>query len=380
MRWKDWAGYYAICAYDAYPDREYFAFRHAAGVIDVTPLYKYDVRGKDAAAFLSRITVRNIQKLKPGQVTYLCWCDDDGKIVDDGTISRLDDQHYRMTAAEPTWSWLWRYARGYDVTIEDVSDQIATLSIQGPNSREILNAATDGAVGGLRFFRVMKAKLGRIDALISRTGYTGDLGYEAWVRNEDALTLWDTLMEVGRPWRIEACGLDAMDITRVEAGFIMNNVDYYSANHCLIESRKSTPYELGLNWMVELERDPFNGQAALQREAREGAKRVLVGLDIDWNELEAQFAAYGLPPQAPTAAWRLSIPVYDHGSGRQVGYAHSGAWSPILKKNLALATVEPGYGHLGSTVRFEVTVEHTRRTVKATVVQKPFFDPPRKKA
>lgn len=379
LRWKDWAGYYAVCAYDAYPEREYFAFRHAAGVIDVTPLYKYDLRGKDAAAFLSRITVRNLSKLKVGQVTYLCWCDDDGKIVDDGTVARLDEHYYRMTAAEPSWSWLWRYARGYDVAIEDVSDQIATLSIQGPNSLEILDTLTAGAVRSLRFFRIMKARIDKIDALISRTGYTGDLGYEVWVRNDDAEALWDALMAAGKPWRIEACGLDAMDITRVEAGFIMNNVDYYSAQHCLIESRKSTPYELALDWMVELEREPFIGQQALQREFREGPKRVLVGLDIDWNEIESHFAQHGLPPSVPAAAWRSSIPIYEPGDGRQIGYGHSGAWSPVLKKNLALATVEPRFGAIGATVRFEVTVEHTRRAVKATVAPKPFFDPPRKK-
>lgn len=381
-RWKNWAGYYTVCAYDTNPDREYFAFRHAAGLIDVTPLFKYDVKGPDAAAYLSFLTVKDASKLAIGQVTYTCWCDDRGKLIDDGTVSRLGENEFRVTAAEPSYGWFTRYARGFNVTIEDVSQKNAALSLQGPNSREILKKISDARMDELKFFRFTKTKIegkgGPMSAIISRTGYTGDLGYEIWVDSADALKLWDSLMVNGRAHGIEAAGLDAMDITRIEAGFIMNGVDYTSANHCLVERRMSTPFEANLGWTVQLERDLFVGQAALQKEKREGSQKAFVGLDISWEEIEALFGEYHLPPEVPTAAWRTSIPVYDFDGREQVGYASSGAWSPTLKKNLALATVSPEHAEPGTQLKFEITVEHKRRQVSATVTKTPFFNPARK--
>ena len=379
LSWKDWAGYYAVRAYDTYPEREYFAIRHAAGVIDVTPLYKYDVIGRDAAAFLSRIMVRNVHKLKVGRVVYTCWCDDEGKLVDDGTVARLDDVHYRVTSAEPAFAWLGRFARGVDVRVEDSSRRLGALSVQGPNSRSVLEVATGTALGTVGYFRLANAKIDGADVVVTRTGYTGDLGFEVWVERGDAIKVWDALFAAGRNFGIEPAGLDAMDITRIEAGYILNGVDYYSSLHCLIDLRKSTPYEMGLGWMVRTERAPFNGQAALRAEKASGPARLLVGLVIDWDEHARLFDALGLPPEIPTAAWREPVPVYDD-TGTQVGYATSGAWSPILKKNLALATVRAGFGEPGTRLRFEVTVEYVRHTVTATVVEKPFFDPERKRA
>ena len=378
LLWKEWAGYYAVRAYDTYPEREYFAFRHTAGLIDVTPLFKYEVHGPDAAEFLSRIVVRNINKLKLGRVVYCCWCDDDGKVVDDGTIARLDEAYFRVTAAEPNIAWLQRFMRGYDVTIEESTAQIGALSLQGPNSRAILNEISEKNIDGLKYFGVMPSKIDGAEVQISRTGYTGDLGFEIWVRNENALKIYDALIEGGKNFGIEPAGLDSMDVTRIEAGYILNGVDYYNTNHCLIESRKSTPYELDLGWLVKLKRGPFNGRDALVKEKERGPKRVLVGLEMDWDEHEAHFASKGLPPEIATAAWRTPVPVYNE-SGEQIGYANSGAWSPILKKNLALATVATAYGKPGTVLRFEVTVEYERRTVAARVVPKPFFDPPRKR-
>lgn len=416
-RWKDWAGFYAVCAYDAYPDREYMAFRHAVGMIDVSPLYKYEITGRDAERFLSRLMVRDAAKIKPGQVAYTCWCNAEGHIEDDGAALRLGESHFRLTANQPSISWLSRHSRGYDVNIQDSSDQIAVLSVQGPNSRTLLSDVADCDLAGLRFFRSTPAKITRlpatpsrprngapfytsvaprgespsavgaprIDALISRTGYTGDLGYEVWVANEDALDLWDTLMAAGKAYGLQPAALDAMDITRIEAGFVLAGVDYYHASKCLIDKRKSTPAELGFDWMVALDRGPFIGQDALAAERQRGPSRVLVGLEIDWDEHVAAFAEHGLPMELSPAAWRVSVPVYAAGGlnprtpGRQIGYATSGVWSPILKKNLALATLEAPYAKIGAQVRFEVTVEYERRTVKATVAPKPFFDPPRKK-
>lgn len=376
--YKDWAGYYAVRSYDTTHDREYFAFRHACGLIDVTPLYKYDVRGADAARYLARIMVRDIRKLKPGQVMYVCWCDDHGHMIDDGTVSRLGDDHYRVTSAEPAWHWLVRASRGMQIALEDVSDRIAALSIQGPTSRDALDAACDGGVRELKFFRLVHTRIESADVIVSRTGYTGDLGYEIWMRNEDALPVYDAITRAGRAWGLEPAGLDAMDVTRVEAGFILNGVDYYSALRCLIPSRKSTPYELGLGWMVNLERETFIGRDGLIRENRLGSVRKLVGLEVDWDETEALFRAHGLPPEVHPGGWRDARPVYDI-RGAFIGQATSGAWSPILKKNLALATVKSEFATPGTVLRFEITVEYERRAVKATVVEPPFFNPERKR-
>jgi len=377
--YKDWAGYWAVRSYDTTHEREYFAFRHACGLIDVTPLYKYDVRGRDAARVLARVMARDVRKLKANQVAYVCWCDDDGHVLDDGTVTRFDADNFRVTSSEPALHWLRRASRGFQITIEDVSHRIAALSIQGPTSRDAVNAACGGDVAKLGFFRLAQSRIDGVDVQISRTGYTGDLGYEIWMLNEDALRVYDALMAAGRAYGIEPAGLDAMDVTRVEAGFILNGVDYYPATRCLIPSRKSTPYELGLGWMVHLEREPFFGRDALQREKQRGSTRMLVGLELDWDEFEGMFRAHGLPPEVHPGGWRDARPVYDT-RGLFIGQATSGAWSPILKKNLALATVKSDYAAPGTTVRMEVTVEYERRAVRATVVETPFFNPERKRA
>jgi len=377
--YKDWAGYYTVCSYDTCHEREYYALRNAAGLIDVSPLYKYEVYGKDAAAFLSRVMVKNINELEVARCTYLCWCDDHGKVLDDGTVSRLDDTYFRVTAAEPTLSWLMRQSRRFDVTIEDSTDRIGALSLQGPMSREILKKVSDADMDSLRYFGLAKAKLDDVEVVISRTGYTGDLGYEVWVEREQALEVYDAIMAGGRDYRIQPVGLDAMDVTRIEAGYIMNGVDYFSANTCVIESRKSTPYEIGLGWTVDLERDPFIGQDALKAQKATGPAWTFVGLVYEWHAFERLFNEFGLPPQLPGGAWRTPVPVYNN-KGVQVGQATSGAWSAILKDNLALATVKSAYAEPGTVMHIEVTVEFERRRVPVIVTKTPFFDPPRKKA
>lgn len=379
MRWKDWAGYYAVCSFSTYPEREYFAFRHAAGLIDVTPLFKYEIHGGDAAAFLSRVMVRDVTKLKIGQVAYTCWCDEAGKLLDDGTVWRLDEAYFRVTAAEPSLAWFEQAAHGFDVRIEDSTTRIAAVSLQGPNARAILKQVTDVDMDGLGFFRLVRGKIDGFDATVTRTGYTGDLGYEIWVDADRAVGLWEALAYAGKPFGLEPAGLDALDICRIEAGFIMNGVDYFSANHCLIDSRKSTPYEAGLGWTVKLDRDPFIGQRALAVEKEDGSARALVGLEIDWDETEVLFARHGLPPDICPMAWRSAVPVYASG-GEQIGQATSGVWSPTLKKNLALATVNRPHHRIGNELQIEVTVEYVRHKVTARVCKKPFFDPKRKRA
>ena len=379
LRWKDWSGYHAVCAYDTYPEREYFAFRYAAGLIDVTPLFKYEVHGPDAASFLAHVMVKNINKLKVGQVTYCCWCDERGKLLDDGTVSRLADSYFRVTAADPALAWLTRNVGPFDVQIEESTETIAAVALQGPCARDILKQATDADIDSLGFFRLTEANIDGFSAVITRTGYTGDLGYEIWVPNEHAVGLWDTLMNVGRDYGMQPAGLDALDVTRVEAGFIMNGVDYFSSNHCLIESRMSTPYETGLGWTVNLDREPFIGQRSLQEEKKRGPKRRFVGLELDWDEYERLHAKHNLPPAVCSEAWRSAVPVYST-RGEHVGQATSGAWSPTLKKNLALATIRASHAKVGTVLRMEVTVEYVRHTVAAVVSKRPFFDPPRKRA
>ncbi|TDJ69518.1 MAG: aminomethyl transferase family protein [Planctomycetota bacterium] len=376
--WKEWAGYHAVRSYETSHEREYLAFRHGAGLLDVSPLCKYEVKGPDAGRFLAYVTVKDVTKLGLGRVTYLCWCDPRGHVLDDGTITRWDDDHYRMTSADPSYAWLHRNARGFEVEITDVTEELAALALQGPNSRAVLAAVFGSELESLRFFRGVRAQAGRIPVEITRTGYTGDLGYEIWIPAQHALAVWDALVEAGAAYGLLPAGLDALDVTRVEAGFILGGIDYTSARKAVIPSQRSTPQEIGLGWAVGLERDPFIGQAALCREAREGARYAMVGLDIDWDELEHLYDAADLPPDLSPQAWRSSIPVY-HGVV-QVGYASSGAWSPTLKKNLAIATVEAAHAPIGTELAIEWTVDHARKTVKATVVPRPFFDPPRKRA
>lgn len=376
--WKEWAGYHAVRSYDTCHEREYYALRHAAAMIDVTPLFKYEVRGPDAARFLSRVTVKNVARMRHGRVSYLCWCDDAGQLIDDGTVSRLGEEHFRLTAAEPSLAWLSRFAGPYDVTIEDSSARIAAVAIQGPNSRAVLARAAEADVEGLKFFRVTTGSIAGKPAWISRTGYTGDLGYEVWCAAEDALVVWDAIFAAGREYRLAPMGLDALDVSRVEAGFIMNGVDYFSAHHCLIDARKSSPFEAGLGWTVQLDRDDFVGRNALVEEKRRGSDWSFVGLEMDWDEYEKLFAGFGLPPHVPSGAWRDAVPLYG-GDGKQVGYATSGAWSPMLKRNLALATVRAAQGRIGTRLQMEVTAEFERRRVTATVVKTPFYDPPRKR-
>ena len=382
LLYKDWSGYLAVRSYDTHHDEEYYAFRHSAGLLDVTPLFKYDVTGPDAARLLSRVTVRAAEPQKVGLVRYLCWCDDRGDVLDDGTVTRLDDQRFRVTSADPSLRWLQQHARGLDVRVTDVSTEIAALALQGPTSRAVLASVLGSDVEGLRFFRATTAPgpAGVGEVLVTRTGYTGDLGYEVWVANDGALALWDALVEAGRPHGLLPAGLDALDVTRVEAGFLLGGVDYTSARSARIASQRSTPYELGFGWMVELDREPFVGRDALRRANERGPSRELVGLEVDWPELERLFDAEGLPPELPAMTSRDGVPIYQRGTGRFIGQATSRAWSPECKAYLALATVEADFAQVGTEVDVEVTVEYRRAPCRAVVRPRPFFDPERKKA
>lgn len=379
LRWREWAGYFVAEKYDTVHDNEYHMIRQSAGYIDVSPLFKYDVTGPDATRLLDLVMVRDVSRMKPNQVTYTAWCDEEGKTIDDGTITCFDASHYRVTAAHPTLAWFRRHAHRLDVHIEDVSERYGALAVQGPRARAILVDA-GLPVAQLGFFKAQRVPVGGYEVVVTRTGYTGDLGYEIWVEAAHAPDLYDRIAKAGEPHHAGPAGMLALDLVRIEAGFIMIDVDYHSARHALVEDQKSSPFEIGLGWVVNLKKPHFVGKAALEEEKRRGVRWATVGLEIDWDELEALYDALGLPPHLPTSAWRMSVPLYDRLSGRQIGYGTSGCWSPLLKKNLAIATVESAYSTVGTEMKIDVLVERERKTVTARVVDKPFFDPPRKKS
>jgi len=378
QNWRKWAGYFVVGSYEHTIDREYWAIRNAAALIDVSPLMKYIIKGKDAAALLHKVTTRNIHKLSVGQVYYTGWCDDEGKMIDDGTVARLDETTFRLTAAEPNLRWLMLNAVGLDVQFEDQTNSVASLSLQGPNSRVILNHICESNLDGLKYFRLMKNKLSGVEVTISRTGYTGDLGYEIWMDAQDAIKVWDAIMEAGHDYGILPVGILALDMARVEAGLFMLDVDYTSTTHAWIEAQKSSPFELGLDWTVALDKPGyFVGRRALEREKKEGSAWKLMGIEIDWVGMEALYAEVGMPPQIPGTAIRASMPIMV--GNVQVGYASTASWSPLLKKYIALAHLEKPYYEVGTDVRMEITVEHHRKHAPAKVVKLPFYEPEWKK-
>jgi aminomethyltransferase len=376
--WRRWAGFVAASQYDLVHDREYHAIRSSAGLIDVSPLYKYLIGGPDAAKLLDRVVTRDVMKMKVAQVGYTCWCDSHGKVIDDGTISRLGERQFRMTSADPSLRWLSENAVGMNVAIEDVSESTAALALQGPNSRIILEQLTQSDLSGLKYFRLTHTAARGIPVTISRTGYTGDLGYEIWVDAAQALPLWDALVAAGTPYGVTPAGMLALDIARIEAGLVLIEVDYFSSHRAMIESQKSSPFELNLAWTVDLAKPFFVGRDALAAERARGPEWRLTGIEVEWDALERLYADVGLPPRLPTVAWRTSVPLYAY--GKQVGYATSGCWSPLLKRSIALGHVMAPHFAPGSGLEIEITVEHHRKRAPARTVQTPFFDPERKRA
>ena len=378
QEWRRWSGYLAATNYELTHENEYFAIRTKAALLDITPLYKYIISGSDAQQFLDRLVTRNIGICKVGQVMYTPWCDEDGKQIDDGTVQRLANDKFRITSAEPNLEWIEQNAAGMNLTITDDSKTTAALALQGPNSRAILNSIASDSLDSLKFFWMLNTQFHDISVTISRTGYTGDLGYEIWMDPKDALSVWDLLMDKGKSYGITPTGLQALDMARIEAGLILLDVDYISARHAIIEPRKSSPYELGLGWAVKMKKKDFIGKKALKAELSRGPKWNLVGIEIEWEELENLYRDAGLAPSLPSTAWRTSTPLY-HGD-EQVGYATSGCWSPILKRYIALAHVKSEFSQLGSKLKFELKVEHFRKLTPAKVVNTPFFDPERKRS
>jgi aminomethyltransferase len=384
QQWREWSGYWASSSYADAHDIEYNAIREAAALIDVSPLYKYRVTGPDALALVDRVITRDASRMAVGQVFYTPWCDEHGMVIDDGTVHRVDEHEFLWTAADPQYRWLALNARGLEVTIEDVTEATAAVALQGPFARAVLEAATEQPFDDLRYFRRRGAKLvnGDIEVGVSRTGYTGDLGYEVWIPADRAAHAWDALMEAGRAFGLRPAGMLALDVVRLEAGLVLLEVDYTSARHALNPEQNYSPFELGMGKLVALDKGAdFVGRLALRRErARGGPARRLVGIQLDWGGIEGAFSAHGLPPAISASIDRSPVPVFGRRGGSQVGKVTSHGWSPILKQAIGLASVAPAYEPIGSELSVEWTVEGHRGRVNATVVAMPFLDLPRKRA
>ena len=376
LSYRDWAGYCAPSSYEAHHEHEYNAIRNACALIDISPLFKYTFTGKDAAACIDRMITRDATRLEVGQVIYVPWCNEQGQIIDDGTVSRLGEGQFRWTAADPNLRWFRQNAVGLDVEIEDRSEQIAALALQGPTSAAVLKSVAKANIDGLKYFRVTRGKIAGVEVEISRTGYTGDLGYEIWMAATDALKVWDAIVGAGAPYGLKVTGLLALDVARVEAGLLLTDVDFISAKKAMTRAQYYTPLEMGLKRLVDFNKERFVGRDALAREQMSGSRKKIVGLHIQWPDVERLYDAVGLPPLAHATASRVAVPV--RVGGQQVGRMTSSTWSPVLKKMIGIATIDSGHAIAGSRVEVEHTIDATRHHVGAMIVDMPFFNPRRK--
>jgi aminomethyltransferase len=376
LSYRDWAGYYAPSSYEPLHEHEYNAIRNAAALIDVSPLFKYDVTGRDATVLVNRIITRDAARLGPGQVAYTPWCDEHGRILDDGLVMRVDENNFHWTAADPNLRWIRQNAAGLDVQIEDVSERVAALSIQGPTSAAVLRAVAEADIDGLKYFHLTSGQIAGLDVEITRTGYTGDLGYEVWMTTEHAVPVWDALMQGGAAHGIRPTGLLALDVARIEAGLLLIDVDFFGARKALTTTQYYTPLEMGLDRLVDFLKPQFIGRDALLQQQRGGVPRRIVGLAVEWTDVEALYTAVGLPPLAVATASRVPVPVF--AGNRQVGRMTSSTWSPVLKQMIGLATIDAPFAGTASEVEVEHTVDVVRHRVRATVVPTPFFNPKRK--
>jgi aminomethyltransferase len=378
LAWGDWAGYAAAAAYADHHDIEYNAIRQAAALIDVSPLYKYLVTGPDAVRLVDRVITRDATRLAVGQVCYTPWCDERGKVIDDGTVARLDETSFRWTAADPCYRWLHMNTAGLDVDIQDITDTVGALALQGPRARAVLEQATAADWSDVGYFRRRAAVVAGIEIDVTRTGYTGDLGYELWVDAARAPDLWDGVITAGADHGLRPAGIRAMDVARVEAGLVLLEVDYTSSRHAMTAEHEYTPFEIGLGRLVNFDKPDFIGRRALARNQEEDTPaRRLVGIELDWGGIEAAFARHGLPPAVAATVNRDPTPIFY--AGNQVGRATSTCWSPTLKKMIALASLGPGL-RPDAPLEIEWSVEGERGRVGARVVDLPFLDLERRRA
>src|SRR5688572_1407823 len=378
LSYREWAGYFAVSSYEEHHEHEYNAIRNAAALIDVSPLFKYLITGPDAARFVDRLITRDVSKMSVGQVFYTPWCDERGHVIDDGTVTRLGETRFRWTAADPNLRWFTQNAAGLQVNVADISEDVAALALQGPTSARLLRAVSTADIDRLKYFRVTSGAIAGVTVEISRTGYTGDLGYEIWIPAGHAVQVWDALMEGGQPFDVKPAGMLALDVARVEAGLLLIEVDFFSSKKAVIDAQRYTPLEMGLGRLVSLDKGRFVGRQALRQERAAGPRRQIVGLEIDWPSVERIYDKAGLAPAVGATASRTAVPVY-RGS-KQAGKATTTTWSPVLKKMIALATIDRPHFAEGTTLDLELTVEAVRHRVPVKVVATPFFNPARKTA
>jgi glycine cleavage system T protein (aminomethyltransferase) len=379
LAWGEWSGYHAAAVYADFHDIEYNAIREAAAVIDVSPLYKYIVSGPDAPRLMNRVLPRDAVRQRVNQVFYTPWVDEDGKMIDDGTVTRLTETSYRVTAALPCYRWFLLNATGLDVRVEDITESTAGLALQGLKSRAVLEAATGQDWSDVPYFGRRGTSIGGVPVDVTRTGYTGDLGYELWVSTDDALAMWDRLFEVGPDYGLRPAGINALDVSRVEAGLILIDAEYTSALHARTADHFYSPGELGLSRLIDFDKGDFVGRRALLAEReRGGPPRRLVGLDLEWAGIEAMFARHGLAPEVSAMVHRPAVPIYRE--GRQVGRATSICWGPTIKRMVGFGSVDRTHEAVGTRLSVEWSVEGERGKVAATVVPLPFLDLPRKRA
>ena len=366
--WYRWAGYKIAREYSN-TELEYTAMRNTAGVLDITPMHKYDIKGADAIKFVDKLVTRNVTEIKSGQVMYIIWCNEDGNVIDDGTVFCFDSNHLRIFCAERNLNWFSDTAIGFDVEVEDVSDTIAALAFQGPLSCKILNLLNVKNIENLRPFYFDDFDLNGCKVTISRTGFSGDLGYEIWCKNEDAISVWDSLFKFNRDYKVLPAGMNALEMVRVEAGFIQPNADFMSAEQALRPNRMRNPYELGLGWLVNLEKEYFTGKQALIRHKENGPEKKLVGLDVEGDKPAVGSVLYDNSKK---------------NQAKEIGIVTAAMWSPVLKSNIAIGFVSKEHYKLGSNVYAEIyhpeELDYRKIWAECKVVKKQFFNNPRRNA
>ena len=366
--WYRWGGYKVAKEYSS-TELEYTAMRNTAGVIDITPMHKYEIKGKDAKKFINKLITKNITNIQSNQVAYGIWCNEDGMVIDDGTIFCLNENHYRIFCAERNLNWFCDTATGFNVTIEDISSSIAALAFQGPLSCKILNLLKVENIENLKPFHFDNYKLENQNVTISRTGFSGDLGYEIWCDPSQAIDVWDSLFKFNRDYKVLAAGMNSLEMVRIEAGFIQPNADFMSAEQALRPNRMRNPYELGLGWLVNLDKEYFTGKQALIRHKEKGPEKKLVGLDVEGDK--------------PAVGSVL----YDNikkNQAKEIGIVTAAMWSPVLKSNIAIGFVNKEYYKLGSNVYAEIyhpeELDYRKIWAECKVVKKQFFNNPRRNA
>jgi aminomethyltransferase len=380
--WSHWAGTLVAEKYQTSEKFEYFAVRNSAGIFDTSPLYKYRIDGADAERFLAGVMARDIRKCRPGHAQYTMWCDDTGHVIEDGVVFRLSPDEYLLTAAGPNLAYLRDLAGGLQVDVDDVSDDFAALAIQGPRARTIL-ARLAPEIEKLGYFGLTSAKIADSPVIVSRTGYTGDLGYEVWIERDHALAVWDAVLEVGAGWGVVPFGQIALVMTRIEAGLILIDVDFHSARYAWNDDQRDSPIELGYGWMFrDLASDDraFIGRRAIEREIADGTSRwKLVGIEVDWQSWDRLYNSRHLVPPKDHVPEQGGMMLYDD-EVKRAGYASSFMYSPLLQRHIGISKVRPELAEPGTKVQLEVTIDHSYDLVDALVTRLPFYNPPRKTA